>query len=179
MAEEPGGLQSMGCQRVGHDLVTKQQQHAKHAAFNHFKLDSKRVGHDLVTKQQQHAKRATFKHSTLAARRRSGRAQRCVTIAAASFWNILPPRKEAAYPAAAISHSSPTPALVSVHTKSLSRVRLCVTPWIVALQAPPSMGFSRPEYWSGCLALLQGIFPPQESNPCLLCLLRGRRVLYH
>ena len=26
-AEEPGGLQSMGSQRVGHDLVTKQQQH--------------------------------------------------------------------------------------------------------------------------------------------------------
>ena len=25
--EEPGGLQSMGSQRVGHDLVTKQQQH--------------------------------------------------------------------------------------------------------------------------------------------------------
>ena len=25
--EEPGGLQSMGSQRVGHDLATKQQQH--------------------------------------------------------------------------------------------------------------------------------------------------------
>ena len=25
-AEEPGGLQSMGLQRVGHDLVTEQQQ---------------------------------------------------------------------------------------------------------------------------------------------------------
>ena len=33
--------------------------------------------------------------------------------------------------------------------KSLSRVRLFVTPWTVAHQAPPSMGFSRPEYWSG------------------------------
>ena len=30
-----------------------------------------------------------------------------------------------------------------------SRVWLCVTPWIVALQAPLSMGFSRQEYWSG------------------------------
>ena len=27
-AEEPGGLQSMGSQRVGHDLVTKQQKHS-------------------------------------------------------------------------------------------------------------------------------------------------------
>ena len=33
--------------------------------------------------------------------------------------------------------------------KSLSRVRLLVTPWTVALQAPPSVGFSRQEYWSG------------------------------
>ena len=33
--------------------------------------------------------------------------------------------------------------------KSLSRVRLFVTPWTVAYQAPPSMGFSRQEYWSG------------------------------
>ena len=33
--------------------------------------------------------------------------------------------------------------------KSLSRVRLLATPWTVAYQAPPSMGFSRQEYWSG------------------------------
>ena len=33
--------------------------------------------------------------------------------------------------------------------KSLFRVRLFVTPWTVAHQAPPSMGFSRQEYWSG------------------------------
>ena len=33
--------------------------------------------------------------------------------------------------------------------KSLSRVRLFATPWAVAHQAPPSMGFSRQEYWSG------------------------------
>ena len=33
--------------------------------------------------------------------------------------------------------------------KSLSRVRLFVTPWTAAYQAPLSMGFSRQEYWSG------------------------------
>ena len=32
---------------------------------------------------------------------------------------------------------------------SLSRVRLFATPWTVAYHAPPSMGFSRQEYWSG------------------------------
>ena len=30
-----------------------------------------------------------------------------------------------------------------------SRVRLCATPWAAAYQAPPSIGFSRQEYWSG------------------------------
>ena len=33
--------------------------------------------------------------------------------------------------------------------KSHSRVRLFATPWTVAYQASPSMGFSRQEYWSG------------------------------
>ena len=33
--------------------------------------------------------------------------------------------------------------------KSLSHVRFFLTPWTVAYQAPPSMGFSRQEYWSG------------------------------
>ena len=32
--------------------------------------------------------------------------------------------------------------------KSLSCVQLFVTPWTVAYQVPPSMGFSRQEYWS-------------------------------
>ena len=36
-----------------------------------------------------------------------------------------------------------------VKVKSLSRVRLLVTPWTAARQAPPSMGFSRQEYWNG------------------------------
>ena len=31
----------------------------------------------------------------------------------------------------------------------LSRVRLLAIPWTAAYQAPPSMGFSRQEYWSG------------------------------
>ena len=33
--------------------------------------------------------------------------------------------------------------------KSLSHVQLLATPWTTAHQAPPSMGFSRQEYWSG------------------------------
>ena len=42
-----------------------------------------------------------------------------------------------------------------VKVKSLSRVQPSATPWTAAHQAPPSMGFSRQEYWSGCHRLLQ------------------------
>ena len=42
-----------------------------------------------------------------------------------------------------------------VKVKWLSRVRLLATPWTAAHQAPPSMGFSRQEYWSGCHCLLR------------------------
>ena len=38
---------------------------------------------------------------------------------------------------------------MKVKVKSLSRVRVLATPWTAAHQAPPSMGFSRQEYWSG------------------------------
>ena len=36
-----------------------------------------------------------------------------------------------------------------VKVKLLSRVRLLATPWTAVYQAPPSVGFSRQEYWSG------------------------------
>ena len=39
--------------------------------------------------------------------------------------------------------------LVKVKMKLFSRVQLFVTPGTVAYQAPPSIGFSRQEYWSG------------------------------
>ena len=49
-----------------------------------------------------------------------------------------------------------------VKVMSLSRVRLLVTPWTAAFQAPPSMGFARQEYWSGV------------PLPSLICMSRGK-----
>ena len=42
-----------------------------------------------------------------------------------------------------------------------SRVRPCATPWMAAHQAPPSLGFSRQEHWSGLLVPSPplGIYP--------------------
>ena len=44
-----------------------------------------------------------------------------------------------------------------VKVKSLSPVRLLATPWTAAYQAPPSMGFSRQEYWSGGAIAFSGV----------------------
>ena len=55
-----------------------------------------------------------------------------------------------------------------------SHVWLFATLGTVPHKAPLSMGFSKQEYWSGCRALLQGIFPTQGCNPCLLSLLHWK-----
>ena len=49
--------------------------------------------------------------------------------------------------------------------KSLSSVRLFVTPWTVAHQAPLSMGFSRQEYWSGLPFPSPGCLPNPGIEP--------------
>ena len=51
---------------------------------------------------------------------------------------------------------------------SRSAVSDSATPWTVACQAPLSMGFSRQDTGVGCHFLLQGIFPTQGLNSCLL-----------
>ena len=60
--------------------------------------------------------------------------------------------------------------------KSLSRVRLLVTPWTVAHQAPPSMGFSRQEYWSG-VPLLSPEAITTSAHKMLSWVAASRRVV--
>ena len=47
----------------------------------------------------------------------------------------------------------------------LSRVRLFSTPWTVAFQAPLSLGFPRPEYWSGLPFPSPGDLPNTGIEP--------------
>jgi len=49
--------------------------------------------------------------------------------------------------------------------KSLSRVQLFATLWTVAYQAPPSMGFSKQEYWSGLPLPSPGDLPDPGIEP--------------
>ena len=53
----------------------------------------------------------------------------------------------------------------------LSHIRLFVTPWTVARQAPLSMGFCRQEYWSGFPGPPPGDLPNPGVEPCLSGLL--------
>ncbi len=52
-----------------------------------------------------------------------------------------------------------------VKVKSLSHVWLLTTPWTAAYQAPPSMGFSRQEYWSGLSCPPPGDLPNTGIKP--------------
>ena len=54
---------------------------------------------------------------------------------------------------------------LKVKVKSFSRVPLFATPWTVACQAPPSMGFSRQEYWSGVPLPSLGDLPDPGIEP--------------
>ena len=57
-----------------------------------------------------------------------------------------------------------------VKVKSFSHVWLLATPWTAAHQAPPSLGFSRQEYWSGCHFLFQCMKVKSESEVAESCL---------
>ena len=66
-----------------------------------------------------------------------------------------------------------------VKVKSLSRVRLLVTPWTAAYQAPPSTGFSRQEYWSGVPFSIHTYYSAiKEWNNVICCYMDGPRD-YH
>ena len=73
------------------------------------------------------------------------RDQTCVSCTAGRFFTTEPPKRK--------------------KVKSLSRVRLFATPWTVAYQVPPSMGFSRQEYWSGLPFPSPGDLPNPEIEP--------------
>ena len=62
---------------------------------------------------------------------------------------------------------------ISQSVQSLTRVRLFVTPWTAACQAPLSMGFSRQQYWSGLPFPSPGDLPNPGIEPMSLALADG------
>ena len=72
-----------------------------------------------------------------------------------------------------------SPLVCSSSGVSCSVISDSVTPWTVARHVLCPWDFLGKNTGVGCCFLLQGIFPTQGSNLCLLCLLHCRRILYH
>ena len=66
-----------------------------------------------------------------------------------------------------------------VPAQLLSHVRLFVTLWTVAFQAPLSMGFSRQEYWSGLPSPSPGDLPDLRIEPVSPALQLDSLLLSH
>ena len=91
------------------------------------------------------------------------------------YWSRLPFPSPGDLPDPEIEPRSPAlqadflpsepPRKVKVKVKSLSHVQLFATPWTVAYQASPSMGFSRQEYWSGLPFPSPGDLPDPGIEP--------------
>ena len=141
--EEPGGLQSIGLQTVGHDWSDLARMHAR------LWINSLHIWYK-GRKTLFNNNKKMFRHKSAAAAAKS--LQSCPTP-----WD----------PIGGSLPGSPVPGILQARTlewvaisfsdawkwkvklKSLSCVQFLATPWIAAYQAPPSMEFSRQEYWSG------------------------------
>ena len=55
---------------------------------------------------------------------------------------------------------------MSVRAQQRSRVRVFMTPWTAARQAPLSVGFPRQEHWSGLPCSPPGVLPDPGTEPC-------------
>ena len=81
-----------------------------------------------------------------------------------------------------LSNVEKLPNSSSINTVCMLSPFSCVwpfsTPWTVACQAPLSLDSLGKNTGVGCHALLQGVFPTQGSNPCLLHLLHCRQIRY-
>ena len=117
--EEPGGLQSMGLEKVRHDWTTNAHTHG-----------------------------SFIPAAAAAAKSLQSCPTLCDPIDGSPPGSPVPGILQAStLEWVAISFSNAWKWKVKV--KSLSLVRPSATPWTAAFQAPPSMGFSRQEYWSG------------------------------
>ena len=85
---------------------------------------------------------------------------------------LLPSSSVSSFSPVYVARSLPAPlsgqSWESLRVFMLSHVRLFVTPLAVAHQAPPSMGFSRQEYWSGFPCLPPGDLPYPWIEPMSL-----------
>ena len=145
--EKPGGLQPMGLQRVRHDWVTKQQKcHLYVLSWLTRHLWGIRRSENNILRKRGLGFELTINVplESLLLLSHISHVRLRATPPGSPVPGILQARTLGQV---AISFSNAWKWKVKV--KSLSRVWLLAIPWTAAYQAPPSMGFSRQEYWSG------------------------------
>ena len=142
--EEPGVLQSMWLQRVGHNLATEPQQANDNLiAFTMFLKSESEVAQSCPTlwNPVDCSQPGFSVHGILQAR-----TLEWVAISFSNAWKW------------------------KVKVKLLSHAQLFATPWTAAYQAPPSMGFFRQEYCWMYFTLLRtmvGLFDSPADFSCL------------
>ena len=148
-------LQTMGWQRVRHDLVTEQQQEQSIEGAGGWSSGWRWTERKIwIPKKKNQRRKRTIEASRWYSR----------NVAAAKSLQSCPTLCD---PIDGSPPGSPVPGILQarilewvaisfsnawkwkVKVKSLSHIQLFATPWTAAYQAPPSMGFSRQEYWSG------------------------------
>ena len=143
----PGGLPSMGSHRVGHDWATELNWTHLSCSLLYFLYLVLCLAQSLCPWERSAAAKSLQSCLTL-----------CDPIDGSPPGPAIPGILQArTLEWVAISSSKAWKWKVKV--KSLSRVWLLATPWTAAYQAPPSMGFSRQEYWSGVPLPSPTLFP--------------------
>ena len=120
--------------------------HGQRSLGSYSSWGCKRVGHELATKKN--SVRVQVYNAAAAAKSLQSCPTLCDPIDSNPPGSAVPGTLQArTLEWVAISFSNAGKWKVKV--ESLSRVWLFATPWTAAYQAPPYMGFSRQEYWSG------------------------------
>ena len=139
---EPGGLPSMGSHRVGHNWSDLAVAYMVNYFF--FYKEDKSIQWERVVSSIT----GTGENAAAAAKSLQSFPTLCDPIDGSPPGSPIPGILQArTLERVAISFSNAWKWKVKV--KSPSRVWCLATPWTAAYQAPPSMGFSRQEYWSG------------------------------
>ena len=149
--EEPGGLQSMGSRRVGHDWATS----LSLFTFMHWR--------------RQWQPTPVFLPGGSQGWRKPGGLPSMVLHRVRQDWSDL----------AAAADSFYVGYVCCVVLSHFSHVWLFATLWSVALQAPLSMGFSRQEYWSGWPCPPPGDLPDAGTELASLLSLALAGNFYH
>ena len=143
--------------------------HRQRNLVGHSPWGRKRVRHGLATKQQIQIYMQKYKLSKLSAAAAKS-LQSCPTVRPHRWQPTRLPRPwdSPGKNTGVGCHFFSNAWKWKVKVKLLSCVRLLVTPWTAAYQAPPSMGFSRQEYWSGVPlpSLLKVPRPLQNEASC-------------